>query len=295
MSADSGKGRGNRRKRELFDESGESRGYYSSDNRVNDLTGREWVFWTRSVITKPYPPDMRHALRNVHGGQKPPRLCEDIIKVFTKAGQSVLDPFMGVGGVLLGASLCGRKAVGIDINPKWIRIYREVAALEGLEEQEAICGDSLVGLSRIAGRVFDFVLTDVPYWKMDKAPRSRGTFKRVGEKARSARESGLSPFDGIVYDSKASWLSSMSGVFAAASGLLKPKGYLATFIGDMYRDTTYHCLSSELAGVISRIPGLSWKANIVWYDVSKKLHLYGYQYSYIPSLIHQNILVFRKE
>jgi hypothetical protein len=34
---------------------------------------------------------------------------------------------------------------------------------------------------------------------------------------------------------------------------------------------------------------------MVWYDVSKKLHLYGYQYSYIPSLIHQNILVFRKE
>jgi hypothetical protein len=29
--------------------------------------------------------------------------------------------------------------------------------------------------------------------------------------------------------------------------------------------------------------------------VSKKLHLYGYQYSYIPSLIHQNILVFRRE
>jgi hypothetical protein len=29
--------------------------------------------------------------------------------------------------------------------------------------------------------------------------------------------------------------------------------------------------------------------------VSKKLHLYGYQYSYIPSMIHQNVLVFRKE
>ena len=45
----------------------------------------------------------------------------------------------------------------------------------------------------------------------------------------------------------------------------------------------------------SAIPGLVWKASLVWYDVSKKLHLYGYQYSYIPSLIHQNVLVFRKE
>jgi hypothetical protein len=63
----------------------------------------------------------------------------------------------------------------------------------------------------------------------------------------------------------------------------------------MYRDNEYHCLSAELAGVLCRLPGLVWKADLVWYDVSKKLHLYGYQYSYIPSLIHQNILVFRRE
>ena len=118
--------RGSGNKRELRDEKGESRGYYSEANAVNDLTGREWVFWTRSVITKPYPPDMQHALRSAHGGQKPPALCADLIKIFTKAGQSVLDPLMGVGGTLLGASLCGRKAVGIEINPQWIDVYREV-------------------------------------------------------------------------------------------------------------------------------------------------------------------------
>jgi DNA modification methylase len=281
-------------KRELFDDKGESRGFYSEDNVVNDLTGREWVFWSRSVITKPYPPDMQHGIRNAHGGQKPPRLCEDLIRVFTKAGNSVLDPFMGVGGVLLGASLSGRKAVGIEINPRWIQIYRDVAALEGLEAQETIHGNALDELPRM-GRVFDFILTDVPYWKMDKAPRSRGTYKRVGVEARPARRSGLAAFDEIVYGSKTEWLQNMGGIFFLAAGLLRPRGYLATFIGDMYRDNEYHCLSAELAGVISRVPGLSWKANIVWYDVSKKLHLYGYQYSYIPSLIHQNILVFRKE
>jgi hypothetical protein len=87
----------------------------------------------------------------------------------------------------------------------------------------------------------------------------------------------------------------MAEVFTLSAGLLKEQGYLLTFIGDMYRDNRYHCLSAELARVISGIPGMVWKANIIWYDVSKKLHLYGYQYSYIPSMIHQNILVFRKE
>jgi DNA modification methylase len=283
------------RKRELFDDQGASRGWYSEDNRVNDLTGREWVFWTRSVITKVYPPNLQHRLRSEHGGQKPPDLCADLLRVFTKAGQRVLDPFMGVGGVLLGASLCGRTALGIEINPRWVRIYREVCRREAIPPQEAIVADSRDALPRLADRSFDCVLTDVPYWFMDKAGRSTGTFKRVGTKAKPARRTKLSSFHDRPYASKADWLAEMGVVFERAAGLLRPGSYLLTFIGDMYRENRYHCLSAELAGAIAAIPGLAWKANIVWYDVSKKLHLYGYQYAYIPSLIHQSILVFRKE
>jgi hypothetical protein len=283
------------RKRELLDENGRSRGYYSEANRVNDLTGREWVFWTRSVITKPYPPNMQHALRSRHGGQKPPELCADLLRAFTKAGQSVLDPFMGVGGVLLGASLAGRTALGVDINPEWIGIYREVCAREGIAEQETMQANALDALRSLDGRSFDCICTDVPYWKMDTASRSRGTFKRVGEKARPARPSKLSAFHGEEYASKAEWLERMGEIFSVAAGLLKRNGYLVTFIGDMYRENRFHCLSADLAAVLCGIPGLTWKANLIWYDVSKKLHLYGYQYSYIPSLIHQNVLVFRKE
>lgn len=284
-----------RRKRELTDESGKSRGWYSEDNRVNDLTGREWVFWTRSVITKAYPPNLQHALRSEHGGQKPPDLCADLLRAFTKAGQTVLDPFMGVGGVLLGAASSGRSAVGIEINPRWVGIYRTVCEKEGIAPQEAIVGDACAELAKLGGRAFDCVLTDVPYWTMDTAGRSRGTYKRVGKAAVPARKSKLSPFGEKPYPSKAAWLDEMKEVFSRAAGLLKPKAYLLTFIGDMYRDGVYHCLSADLAGVLSTIDGLAWKANIIWYDVSKKLHLYGYQYAYIPSLIHQNILVFRKE
>jgi len=282
-------------KREILGTNGSSRGFYSEDNRVNDLTGREWVFWTRSVITKPYPPNMQHALRNQHGGQKPPDLCADLLRVFTKQGQVVLDPFMGVGGTLLGASLCGRRAVGVELNPKWIGIYREVCAREGVAEQETIEADARDALEAMRDRSFDCVLTDVPYWKMDTASRSRGTFKRADGEAKPARASKLSAFSPEEYASKEVWLENMGEIFQRATALLRPAGYLLSFIGDMYRDNEYHCLSAELAAALRRIPGLIWKANLVWYDVSKKLHLYGYQYSYIPSMIHQNILVFRKE
>ena len=98
---------------------------YSEKNKLNNLTGSEWKFSTKSVINKVYPINMQHKLRSEHGGQKPPELCADLIKIFTKENQLVLDPFMGVGGTLLGASLVNRKAVGIDLNSRWIEIYKE--------------------------------------------------------------------------------------------------------------------------------------------------------------------------
>jgi hypothetical protein len=202
---------------------------------------------------------------------------------------------MGVGGVLLGASLCRRRATGVEMDPRWIEIYSEVCSREGLEPQETVLGNAASVLETMKARLFDCVFTDVPYWKMDKAARSTGTYKRVGETAKPVRASKLSAFTSLEYGSKADWLSHMAEVFTLSAGLLKEQGYLLSFIGDMYRDNHYHCLSAELAHVIAAIPGMVWKANIVWYDVSKKLHLYGYQYSYIPSMIHQNILVFRKE
>jgi DNA modification methylase len=143
-------------------------------------------------------------------------------------------------------------------------------------------------------RAFDLILTDVPYWGMDRARKSKGSYKRVGEQQRQARQSKLTAFNRTSYRSKEQWLEQMAAIFASAAALLKERGYLVVFIGDMYNGGRYHFLGSDLAAILAGL-GLIPKANLVWYDVSKSLHVYGYQYEYIPSMIHQNILVFRKE
>ena len=248
-----------------------------------------------SLSPHPYPPDHQHRLRRVHGGQKPPALCADLIRIFTKSGESVLDPFMGVGGVLLGAELSERDGVGIDINNKWIQVYREVCSIEGLQGRETHAGDAHAVLPRLQERKFQLVLTDVPYWQMETVSQSTGSFKRVGQPSKDRRPTRLRPHSDVRYSSKADWLHSMAGIFSKAAELLEPGRYLATFIGDMYVRGQYHCLSADLAEALRTVPGLVWKANLLWYDSSKALHLYGYQYAYIPSMLHQNILVFRKE
>jgi DNA modification methylase len=277
---------------ELFGENA-SRGFYSAKNRLNNLTGKEWVYWSKSVITKQYPPNYQHKLRSKHGGQKPPDLCADLIRVFTKEHQSVLDPFMGVGGTLLGATIARRVAVGIEINGEWVEIYRKVCELERLEEQEAIVGDSKAELEKLDS-VFDFALTDVPYWNMDKLAKSKGKYKKAGRLAVEARASRLSAFNAIGIQSKEQWLEEMRNVFRLVFEKLRVKGYLAVFIGEMYRNGRYHFLPYDLSQVLVDI-GYVPKANLVWYDVSNSLHVYGYLYDFIPSMIHQNILIFRKE
>ena len=260
---------------------------YSSKNKLNDLTGSEWKFSTKSVINKSYPINMQHKLRSQHGGQKPPQLCEDLIKIFTKKGMTVLDPFMGVGGTLLGASLCGRKAIGIDITEKWIDIYKKVSELEKLDIQTTYCGDSFKVLNKVNDESVDFILTDVPYWNMDALEKTRN---------KAIKQSKLNNFENNSKgQSKKEWLNDMKKIIAKSSRKLKKGKYIAVFIGDMYRDSEYHCLSGELAMKLSEINGLTMKANLIWEDNSKSLHVFGYPAAFVPSMIHQNILIFRRD
>jgi DNA modification methylase len=254
------------------------------------------------VIPKGYPPSFHLKLRNKHGGQKPPELCESLIKTFTKEGEFVLDPFCGVGGTLIGCHLSNRNGIGIEINKDWIDIYLTICDLESLKPQKIIHGDSREILKNFISekrKNFDFILTDVPYWKMDTVEKSKGTYKKVGEEAKGvySEKSKLSRFSSDSnYNErrKKDWESLIRDVFRDCFKILKPGSYCAVFIGNMYNQGQYHLLNADIARILSQI-GFILKGEIVWYDVNKKLHLYGINYSWIPSIVHQFIMIFRKE
>ncbi|THE65319.1 class I SAM-dependent methyltransferase [Salinadaptatus halalkaliphilus] len=309
----------------------EGRGIYDERNRVNDLTGKEWKFATKSVIAQGYPPAVQHELRSEHGGQKPPRLCAELIGRFSTAGDTVLDPFAGVGGTLLGASFCEhegtglREAIGFEQNDRWIDIYEEVLERENadrrergeppLAAQELRHGDCAELIDDLEADSVDLLLTDVPYWHMDELEQTRNE--------RATRESKLGSFDtvddtdlaggdaddaadGDVTDSvaseptdeaptqtKAEWLAEMADKFDRFTDAVSPDGHVVVFIGDMYRDQSYEFLSADLARALESETSLTLAANLIWYDPSKDLHVYGYPFSFVPSMVHQNVLVFR--
>ncbi|WIV66002.1 DNA methyltransferase [Natrialbaceae archaeon AArc-T1-2] len=284
----------------------EGRGIYDERNRVNDLTGREWKYATKSVVDDPYPPDLQHDRRSEHGGQKPPRLCAELIGRFSAAGDTVLDPFAGVGGTLLGASLCEhegtglREAIGFERTKRWVEIYDEVLERENAERrdrgepplaaQELRHGDCADMIEDVPEDSIDLLLTDVPYWNMDELEQTRNE--------NATRESKLGAFDTDPVGAddtttKADWLADMAAKFDRFVRTVKPEGYVVVFIGDMYRGGSYEFLSADLARAITDAASVTLKANLIWYDPTKDLHVYGYPFSYVPSMVHQNVLVFR--
>ncbi len=264
-------------------------------NKLNALAGNEWLFFTKSVLRTSYSHGLGHKLRREQGGNKPPQLMQHIIEFFTKPGQSVLDPFAGVGGTLLGASLCGRTATGIEINPRWIDIYHQVCEQEAIAPQETIVGDCLTVLPRLRAekRLFDFIATDPPYsialektmcdGKYDIQHR-KTDFDKYSDDAADLRN--LATFE--------EFYAAIRRAFRLTLPLLQRGGYLAVIIRDSYQGGRYIPATYEIAQRIER-GGYVLKGIKVWYATGARVRPYGYPHSYIPNIVHQNIVIFRKE
>ena len=98
-----------------------TKGKYDKRNRLNDLTGKEWLKLTASFWMSEKCADDRDAYNH-----PAPFLIKDIrklISMFTKKEMRVLDPFCGSGTALLASSLINRYGIGIDLNSE----YRDLA------------------------------------------------------------------------------------------------------------------------------------------------------------------------
>ena len=74
----------------------------------------------RSVWTVPTMP-----FREAHFATFPERLIEPCILAGSRAGDTVLDPFMGAGTTAVVAQRLGREYVGAELNPEYAAIARE--------------------------------------------------------------------------------------------------------------------------------------------------------------------------
>ncbi len=265
------------------------------DNKLNDLPGSKWLYLTQSVIKTNHPKTHGFLLRQQHGANKPPELMRDLITFFTKRGGSVLDPFAGVGGTLIGASLCGRRALGIEISPKWVSVYKAVCKTEGIRPQAIICGDCLNVMNRLvlARRKFSLILTDPPYNIRFDRTMCRGDYPN---RNRQTQYSGFSGLQGDFSNCRTyeHYMDRMALFLDKGYRLLLRNRYLLVITKNAYQKGRYVLVDQDIAKM-AESRGFVLKGEIVWYQNGVRLRPYGYPFTYVPNIVHHNILVLKKE
>ena len=80
------------------------------------MTKEEFQAWFRSIWT-----DVRGAsTRDGHPAPFPVALAERLIRMFSFAGDTVLDPFMGSASTLIAAIGTGRNSIGVETEPSYV-------------------------------------------------------------------------------------------------------------------------------------------------------------------------------
>jgi DNA modification methylase len=245
-----------------------------------------------------------------------------LIEFFTKPGELVLDPFAGVGGTLLGASICRspRRALGFEIEPRWETVYRSVVAdslaqhngdaslLADLgssdpggprhfdpEGAKFVVGDAVELLAGLDEASIDFVATDPPYNMQLKLTMAGG---RLAEQFANRRTDyamvTADPADLANSATYEEYLDRMETVLGGLRRVLRPKRYATIIVRDAYQDGRYRFTGADLAARAERV-GFVTKGDLVWYQAGSRLRPYGYPRGFVPNIVHQHILVLRAE
>lgn len=83
------------------------------------LTTKEWQNWAINSIWEMQP---AKAKVEGHPAPFPKELPMRLIKLYSFWGDTVLDPFAGTGTTLLAAQELGRKSIGFELNPEYIKL-----------------------------------------------------------------------------------------------------------------------------------------------------------------------------
>jgi len=84
------------------------------------LAKQEHQEWFRQIWNGPRGESTRR-----HPAPFPEELAHRLVRMFSFAGDTVLDPFMGTGTTLLASARCGRNAIGVEIEPAYVTMSKE--------------------------------------------------------------------------------------------------------------------------------------------------------------------------
>ena len=238
-----------------------------------------------------------------HPAKFPETLVQEFIEFFTKAGQVVFDPMAGTGSTLVAALRSGRHSFGVELNPGYADIARQVIADERISLGESatplksrvITGDS----SKIA-EIFqeneiptiDFVITSPPYWDMLHARGAETQKKRRGDRSLDVFYSDDLNDVGNIHDYEA-FVEQLVKIYAGLKPFLRERAYLTIIVKNVKKGGKIYPLAWDLGKQLNNTYTL--KDEKIWCQDNQRLAPYGMGNAWVSNTFHHYCLQFRNE
>ena len=267
-------------------------GAYDVENKLNHLTGREWVRLSCSwFIFNALPSDLAEertvAPESVnHPATFSPTMISDFIKLFTKEGDSVLDPFMGIGTSLVACRRTGRIGYGVELNPEFYETAKKLAP----EFKKNMWNQSIENVEELNLPEISLIISSPPYW--DVLNRSTKDFRTKRQSKNLKANYSESEDDlGNIADYEA-FLSRLTAAYLKCAAFLRPGGFMVVIVKNVKKSGIVYPLAWDLAKRLS--VALTLKDEKIWIQDKAALAPYGYPHGWASNILHHYCLIFQK-
>ena len=266
-------------------------------NKLNNLTNKEWLKFQKSWFIHNPPPRKKGVL--VHPAKFPETMAQEFITFFTKEGETVLDPMAGTGSTLIAALRAGRNSYGIELNPKYAQIAKQI-----IEAERQTLGEAIVNLkSEIVNGdaaqitnyglpITDYVLTSPPYWDMLRAKGSDNQKKRRESDELDVHYSDDPNDMGNISDYD-EFLGKLVKIYEGLKPLLREKAYLTIIVKNVKKGGKIYPLAWDIARELGKTYTL--KDEKIWLQDNQPLAPFGLGSAWVSNTFHHYCLQFRNE
>jgi DNA modification methylase len=268
-------------------------GGYHLKNKLNDLTGKEWIKFTCSwFIFNALKEDLKQekaidATMEEHPATYSPTMIAGFIKFFTKKGQKVLDPFCGIGSTLEACRRTERIGYGIELNPKYYNFILKRTP----EFKQNIFNDDCLNIDKLNISGIDFCISSPPYW--DILNRSTHNFKTDREKKNLDINYSESIKDLGNIDDYNLFIDKLKELYLKIYEILNPNAYVVIIIKNVKKGGKLYPIAWDIAKALSDKYVL--KDEKIWIQDKVGLAPYGYPYSWTSNILHHYCIILRKE
>jgi DNA modification methylase len=257
--------------------------------RLNELDGRTWERYSISVWDIIKTPEEN---KLGHPAMFPVELCKRLIEIYTKKGETVLDPFMGSGSTIIAAKDLGRKGIGIDVNPEFVKLAKHRLSQQklfptGVDEPKVVCDDAKNLLTYVNPSSVDLVITSPPYWSIHKR-------KRTADYKESRPYSELAEDIGNIEDYP-KFMKALQDIFTKVHEVLKPGKRCVVIVMDIRVQSQFIPFHIDVINMMKEV-GFILEDIIIW-DRRKEysnLRPLGFPYVFVVNKVHEYILIFRR-